>query len=139
VTGDGGIGNVRQAELAEQAAGLLLGASPRSVKGRNPSRASSSASSRRIRYAAFCRSATSGPEHGDLDRRQIGIVQQLLLAAEHWRPQAAALAMESFAPSLVSTSQAASDPGCRLPGRRCFPTAVRVKLIRSPSAKRESG
>ena len=64
---------------------------------------------------------------------RFGSLSSLSLAAEHCRRRPLRWRMESGTPSLVSTSQASVRSRLSPPSSRCLPTAVRVKLTRSPS------
>ncbi len=102
VPGDGGIGHVRQAEFAEEAALLFLGSVPRSVSGRKPSRVSSRASARRISVSSVPPISEEPPPRtviSTLGKR--GSLSRRSLAAEHWRRRPLRWRMESGEPSLV--------------------------------------
>ena len=110
-----------------------LGCSPRWVKGRKPSSASSSASSRRISVLSDLPiSAEPEPSTVISTLCKLASPSSFSLAAVHWRRSPLRWRMESGTPSLVSTSQASVRSRLSPPSSRCLPTAVRVKSTRSP-------
>ena len=135
VARDGGIGNVRQAELAEEAALLFLRLVLQLAERQEAfEREFQRFLAQDLGSQRAADQPRAGAEDGDLDLLQLRIGQQSLFGRRALAAKRAALPEgERCSRACVSTSQASVRSRLSPPSSRCLPTAVRVNSTRSPS------
>ena len=132
---DGGIGDVRQAEFAEEAALLFLRLVLQIAERQEAfEREFQHFFAQDLGSQRAADQRRAGAEDRDLDLLQIRIGEQPLFRRRALAPQAAALPeRELLSRVSISTSQASVRSRLSPPSSRCLPTAVRVNSTRSPS------